>query len=297
MSALAVVVLGYNSGREILDCIASVRHQGPSEIVVVDNASTDGSVEMVAQRFPDVRIVRNATNRGFAAAANQGVRETTAGYVLLINPDATASPGALEALASRLDAEPNAAAVGALVRNPDGSVQPTKRAFPSLAAAAMHALIGPLWSNNPGTRAYVLADAAFGAPRRVDWVSCTATVLRRSVFEAVGGFDESFFFFVEDVDLCRRLTRAGYEIWFEPEAEVVHIWGGAWTRRPIRFIWMHQANVFRYVRKHYRGGWVAAYPLIAAALFGRFVLLAARWLITGRSVPGHREVAHGEETS
>lgn len=285
----AVVLVTYNSAEDIVACVSSVRAQA-SEIVVVDNASTDGTVGIVTKQFPDVRVLRNDRNTGFAAAANQGIASTNADVVFLLNPDSTVRPGTVAALERCMREHDRAAAVGALVRNVDGSVQPTKRKFPSLWQSFLHATIGTVWPNNPGTRAYVLADANFDAPRPVDWVAMTAVGLRRSAFDAIGGFDESFFFFVEDVDLCKRLRDAGYEIWFEPGAEVTHVWGGSWTREPIRFMVLHHRNLFRYVRKHRRGAWVLAYPFIAAGLAVRFMLLVIRWLITRRSVPAHRDI-------
>jgi N-acetylglucosaminyl-diphospho-decaprenol L-rhamnosyltransferase len=288
---LAVVVVNYNGADFVLDCLRNISDEGPADIVVIDNASTDGSAELIARDHAGAKLIRNATNRGFAAAANQGIRATTTPYVFLLNPDATVRPGLLATLAATLDANPRAGAVGPLVRNPDGSVQPTKRAFPSLWNSVLHGLVGLVWPNNPGTRAYTLADASFTQARTVDWVAATAVAFRREAFEAIGGFDESFFFFVSDVDLCRRLWDAGFEVWFEPRAEVVHAWGGSWTQRPLRFLWEHQRSLFRYVTKHRRGVWVLAYPFIAAGLLLRFVLLAIRWVFTRRSVPRHRTVS------
>jgi N-acetylglucosaminyl-diphospho-decaprenol L-rhamnosyltransferase len=294
MTAIAVVVIDRNSGAEILDCVESVRAQHPpevlAEIVVIDNASTDGSDRALVERFADLRLIRNAANVGFAAAANQGVRATTARYVLLLNPDATLCPGALDALARALDEQPAAAVVGALVRNPDGSIQPTRRRFPSIWQSMLHGIVGIFRPDNPGTRAYTLSDADLPTLTPIDWVAGTAMALRREDFEAIGGFDESYFFFVEDVDLCKRVWEAGRQVWFQPAAEVIHAWGGSWTQRPLRFIWLHQWNLFRYVRKHYRGGWVLLYPFIAAGLLVRFMLLALRWVITRRSIPSHRKI-------
>ena len=290
MTDIAVVVLCHNSGADIIECIATVRTQSPAEIVVIDNASTDGSDSALLERFGDLRLVRNPTNIGFAAAATQGVRATTAPYVLLLNPDAILRPGALDALAAALDEQPAAAVVGALVRNPDGSIQPTRRRFPSIWQSMLHGIVGIFRPNNPGTRAYTLSDADLPDLTPIDWVAGTAMALRRSDFEAIGGFDEGYFFFVEDVDLCKRMWSSGREVWFQPAAEVVHAWGGSWTQRPLRFIWMHQWNLFRYVRKHYRGAWILLYPLIAAGLVVRFTLLALRWVITRRSVPSHRKI-------
>jgi GT2 family glycosyltransferase len=283
----AVVVINHNAGPAIVDCLRSVSAEA-GELLLVDNASRDGSTELAESAFPRMRVLRNTRNTGFSAAANQGILATSAETVVLLNPDAVAEPGAIAALAEAIDERHGAAAVAGLIRNPDGTVQPTKRAFPSLFHAALHGLVGVVWPNNPGTRAYTLADASFDEPRRVDWVAATAVALRRDAFEAVGGFDERFFFFVEDVDLCRRFADAGWEVWFEPRAEFTHIWGGSWTQRPLKFLALHQINLFRYFVKHRRGAWLLATPFVAAGLALRFGLLAVRWLFTRRSVPKHR---------
>lgn len=285
---LAVVVVNHNGGDDVLDALRTVIAESPAQLVVIDNASEDGSDVRITDKYPDITFARNARNVGFAAAANQGIAATTTPYVFLLNPDALLRSGSLDVLQRSLATHERAGAIGALVRNPDGTVQPTKRAFPSLGHAILHGLVGVFWPDNPGTRAYVLADASFTQARKVDWVAGPAMALRRSAFDAVGGFDEAFFFFVEDVDLCKRLSDAGYEVWFEPGAEVTHAWGGSWTKRPLRFIWLHQRNLWRYVKKHRKGAWVLAYPFIAAGLLTRFALLALRWLVTRRSVPEHR---------
>ncbi len=286
---MEAVVINYNAGEAVLDCLR-VLAKARVPIVVVDNASTDGSDDEIARAFPRVRLIRNERNIGFGPAANQGVRETRSPYVVLMNPDAIARAGAFTTLRKILDGHPRAGVVGALVLNPDGSVQPTKRAFPSIWQAVLHGLVGLVWPGNPGTRAYTLADASFSEPRQVDWVAGTAVALRREAFEDIGGFDEGFFFFVEDVDLCRRLWDEDWEVWFEPRAVVEHAWGTSWTQRPLKFMWIHQRSLFRYATKHRRGPWVFAYPFIAAGLAVRFLLLAVRWLFTRRSVPRHRSL-------
>lgn len=289
----SVVVLAHDSGDELLACLRSV---GDAELLVVDNASSDGAPERAADAFPGLRVLRNERNLGFAAAANQGVRAASGEVVVLLNPDAVASPGAVPMLVRSIEEHPGAGAVGPLVRNPDGSIQPSKRAFPTLLQSALHGLVGLVWPSNPGTRAYLLADAPLDTPRTVGWVSASAVAVRRSAFDAIGGFDERYFFFVEDVDLCKRMWDAGYEVWFDPRAEVVHAWGTSWTRRPLRYLWMHHVNLFRFARAHRRGAWVLAYPLIAAGLLVRFVLLAIRFAISRRAVPAHRSTPEGIAT-
>jgi GT2 family glycosyltransferase len=289
---IAVALITYNSASDVVACLGTIAGEA-AEIVVVDNASSDGTPDVVRGSFPRARVIVNTRNLGFAAGANQAIRATSTDIVFLVNPDSTVRPGSLAALERCLLEHPRAAAAGALILNTDGSVQPTKRAFPTLWQSFLHATVGTFWPNNPGTRAYVLADASFDEPRPVDWVASTAVALRRSAFDAIGGYDESFFFFVEDVDLCKRLRDAGWEIWFEPGAVVTHVWGGSWTRRPLRFMALHQLNLFRYARKHRRGAWVLAYPFIGLGLTARFMLLALRWLITRRSVPAHRDIERG----
>jgi N-acetylglucosaminyl-diphospho-decaprenol L-rhamnosyltransferase len=284
----SVVIVNYNAGEVIDECLSALRTESPAEIVVVDNASTDGSADAIARDHTDVRLVRNSVNVGFGAGVNRGVRQTQSPYIFVLNPDAVVRRGTLRALRDALDDHPRAGAVGALVLNPDGSVQPTKRIFPSLWQSALHGLLGIVWPGNPGTRAYTLAGESFDEARTVDWVAGTAVAFRRKAFEAIDGFDERFFLFVSDVDLCRRMWDAGWEVWFEPRAVVEHAWGTSWTQRPLRYLWEHQWSLFRYVRKHRRGAWIIAYPFIGAALVLRFVMLAIRWRFTRRSVPSHR---------
>ncbi len=284
----SLVLLNFNGGRDVIECLSSIGEGVVSEIVVVDNASTDGSAELIASERPDVRLIRNPENRGFAVAANQAVRATSAEIVVLLNPDTEVRVGAVPSLVETIRAHPRAGVVAPLILNPDGSVQPTKRAFPSLWQSALHGLVGLFWPNNPGTKAYTLASAKLDEARTVGWVACTAVAIRREAFDALDGFDERFFFFVEDVDFCKRMWDSGWQVWFQPDAVVVHEWGGSWTKRPLKFLGMHQLNLFRYVLKHRRGAWVLAYPFIALGLIARFTLLALRWLITRRSVPKHR---------
>lgn len=287
--AVSVVVVNFNGGDDILSCLRSVDASGEgAEVVVVDNASTDGSPDAIAREFPRAKLLTNPRNVGFAAAANRGVRASEAPTAFLLNPDATLGPGALERLGRSMEERPRAGAIGALVRNPDGSIQPSKRAFPTLWQSLLHGLVGLFWQDNPGTRAYLLSGVDQSEPVRVGWVAANSVLLRREAFEEAGGFDEAFFFFVEDVDLCKRLWDAGWEVWFEPRAEVVHAWGGSWTRKPLRFLWLHHRNLFRYVTKHRRGAWALLYPLIAAGLGLRFVLVAVRWILARRTVPAHR---------
>lgn len=284
---VTAVIVNYNSAPDIFECLDSLRaSEHPVDLVVVDNASTDGSPDELAT-LGDVHLVRSARNVGFGGGVNLGVRTVDpSGAILLVNPDATLEPGAVGRLVRTLEEHPQAAAVGPLVENPDGTVQPSKRRFPTWTQAAMHSTIGVFWPGNPGTRAYVCADAPEDRASQVGWLSASVLLLRAEAFRDVGMFDERFFFYVEDLDLCRRFADAGWELWFEPRATAVHVWGGS-TRKPTKQLWQHHTNLFRYVRKHQRGWRVLTQPFVAAGLAVRFLLLLARMKVLGHRLPAH----------
>lgn len=285
MPDLAVVVVNHNAGAYLLRCLRSVFERAGGielEVVVVDNASTDGSADAAAEAFPEVRLVR-APNRGFAAGVNRGIAATTAPYVLVLNPDAEVSAGTLERLVRLAEERPRAGAIGPMIRNPDGSVYPSGRVVPSVGTALGHAFLGPIWPRNPFTRRYHLADWDRSSERRVDWISGSAFLLRRSALEEVGPLDERFFLYAEEVDLFKRLREAGWEIRFTPELEVVHE-GGVSTGRSRRMHRIHAESVYRYFEKHHARGWRRALlPFAWAALRLRAELAWALDRLRGRS--------------
>jgi N-acetylglucosaminyl-diphospho-decaprenol L-rhamnosyltransferase len=244
------------------------------EVVVVDNASSDGSADRAAG--PRVRLIRNPDNRGFARAANQGIAATEAPLVLLLNPDAEVVEGSLSALVKVARERPRAGAVGALVRNPDGSIQPSARRVPRLGEALGHAFLGPLWRGNPWTRSYTMAGWDRSSEREVEWVSGSAMLLRREALDEVGTFDEGYFMYVEDVDLCTRLGRAGWEVLFSPELEVVHQIGVSTHGQRGRMAFAHSDSIYRYFVKHRATGARALLkPAVRVALWLRALLMSA----------------------
>jgi N-acetylglucosaminyl-diphospho-decaprenol L-rhamnosyltransferase len=272
---LAVVVVNHNAGRYVGRCIDSVRSTADDlriEVVIVDNASIDGSSE----RMEEARVIRNPDNRGFARAANQGIRATSAPFVLLLNPDAQIVGGSLSALVKVARERPRAGAVGALVRNPDGSIQPSARRVPRLGEALGHAFLGPVAPRNRWTRSYTLADWDRSSERKVEWVSGSAMLLRREAIDRVGLFDEGYFMYVEDVDLCTRLRNAGWRVLFSPELEVVHQIGVSTRGQRGRMAFEHSRSIYRYFSKfRARGAAALLKPPVRAALWLRAVLMSA----------------------
>lgn len=274
---LAVVVVNHNTGEYLARCTSSIASSGGElriELVVVDNASSDGSVDRAAG--PGVRLIRNPDNRGFARAANQGIEATAAPLVLLLNPDAEVVGGSLTALVKVARERPRAGAIGALVRNPDGSIQPSARRVPRLGEALGHAFLGPIWKDNPWTRSYTMAAWDRSSEREVEWVSGSAMLLRREALDEVGTFDEGYFMYVEDVDLCTRLRGAGWEVLFSPELEVVHQIGVSTHGQRGRMAFAHSDSIYRYFSKHRAAGAATVLkPAVRVALWLRALFMSA----------------------
>jgi len=252
----AAVVVNYDSGDHVVRCVRSLladtSADGPPDVVVVDNGSTDGSDER-SERVPAVRMVRPGGNLGYARAANLGIAATRADIVAVCNPDTVLRAGSARVLLERFAREPDLGALGPRIENPDGSIYPSARSVPALGDTVGHAVLGLAWPENPSTRRYHQLDADPDVARDVDWVSGAAIWLRRRALDDVGGWDERFFMYVEDVDLCERLRTAGWRVAYEPAADVVHIQGVSTDRHPYRMIAEHHRSLVRYAAKRWRG--------------------------------------------
>ncbi len=275
---LAVVVVNHNAGAFLRRCMESLTASAGDarvEVVVVDNASRDGSPDEAIIARPDARLIRNPDNRGFAAAANQGIAASSAPFVLLLNPDAEIIGGTLSTFVKVAREHPRAGAIGALVRNPDGSIQPSARRVPRLSEALGHAFLGPLIPSNAFTRSYTMAGWDRASEREVEWVSGSAMLLRREALAEVGAFDEGYFMYVEDVDLCTRLRHSGWEVLFSPELEVIHQIGVSTRGQRGRMAFAHSDSIYRYFSKFRTGGGgVLLKPFVRIALWLRAILMS-----------------------
>jgi GT2 family glycosyltransferase len=281
---VTAVVVSYNTLEELRWCLASLRAHAAvrCEVVVVDNASADGSADAVENEFPEARLIRNRKNVGFSCANNQALREARAAYVLILNSDAELTPGALPALAALLDARPRLAAVGPRTLSADGTVQASfGPALTPLAEWRQRRLVRGVKRRDPVALAEVAARA--GVEHEPEWLSGSCLLARKAALDSIGGFDEGFFLYEEDVDLCLRLRRAGWNILFTPAAAVVHHLGRSTQADPARARLEYHRSHLRFYRKHHG-------PALTAALRAFIGAGAARgWLLSLGPGPARRE--------
>jgi GT2 family glycosyltransferase len=253
---LDVVIVTYRSRELLRECLDSLREHPPScrlSLVVVDNASADGTAEMVGSGYPEVDLIASPTNLGFAAATNLGARRGDAPYLLALNPDTEVTEGALDAVLDAIEAHPEVAVAGPRLLRPDGSLDhASKRSFPTPLSALGH-FTG--LGRRPGAAGKL---AAYRAPEvesgPVDAVNGAFMLMRRSAFERVGGFDEGYWMYMEDLDLSYTLAQEGWGTWYEPAATVLHVKGGTTGgERSIRLNWAFHRGMYRFYRKHYAG--------------------------------------------
>ncbi len=270
---VTAVVVDYHADQALVDCVASLRANGVEDVVVVENGEA-GSTATSA--LGPVVLVEPGMNLGYGRGVNRGA---AAGphhpYLLVSNPDVVVHAGAVSAMVAHLDAHPSVGIVGPTVLRPDGSAYPSMRVFPNVWLAGAHALLEPWWPGNPATVRY-------RAPRpdgTVDWVSGACFVVRRSVFEGVGGFDERYFMFAEDMALCWRIHEAGFEVAAVPSAEVTHVEGLSRQRATRSMILAHHRSALRFEWQTARGWRRLLAPVATAVLALRLggVLAADSW--------------------
>jgi Predicted glycosyltransferases len=266
---LAVVIVNYNTRGYLERCLASLEtHRGEitTDVLVIDNASRDGSHLRAVAAHPWARLIENPRNIYLSPAWNQGIRETQAPHVLLLNPDAEWHLGTLADYVAVAREHPKAGIVGPAIRNPDGSMYPSGRPLPNVLDAMGHAFISPFAPGNAFTRRYHMEGWDRTTERAVDWVSGACMLMPRAALDAVGLFDEGFPLYAEELDMATRLRSAGWSVLFTPDVEIIHAIGIS-TGRSRRMSRMHSASIFRYYRKHRAGGWrKVTLPLAWAAL-------------------------------
>ncbi len=290
LTELSIIVVSWNVRELLHACLASLPRE--AEVIVVDNASSDGSAAMVAAEFPAVQLVANLENRGFTGGNNQGLALAHGRYVLLLNPDTVVPGDAMAVMVDYLETHPGAGVVGPQLRYGDGSLQSSRRRFPTLATALLEST--PLawhWppERNCWARRYHMADQSPDVVQEVDWLVGAALLTRRAVLDQVGGFDEGYFMYSEELDWQRRVKAAGWMIVYLPQAVITHYEGKSsgqvTAARHIRF----NTSKVRYFRKHHG-------PLQGQVLrLALLVMFAIEWIIeAAKSLLGSRRALRAE---
>jgi N-acetylglucosaminyl-diphospho-decaprenol L-rhamnosyltransferase len=267
-------------------CVRLALAEGAAPVVVVENGapqSVAGALDELLTERPDVpvRIVHPRRNVGFGAGVNRGLaalagEESPPDYVLVSNPDLELHPGALAALGQALDTHPSWAVVGPRLFTEEGTVYPSVRRFPSYTDAAGHALLAVVAPDNPFTRRYNPGTPEGDVVTGADWVSGSCFLARRGALEELGGFDEAYFMYAEDIDLCWRAHQAGWGVGFAGTAAATHIQGVSTARHPYRMMLAHHRSALRFTVRTTHGWRRALLPLAVLVLGLRLAMASVR---------------------
>lgn len=252
---LSIIIVSWNVSRELLNCIRSIGENKPShghEIIVIDNASTDGTIEAVKKEFPEVQLIINKENRGFAAANNIGVKQSKGEYILFLNPDTILHRDSLDVLIDFMDSNKDVGACGPKLLNDDGTIQPSTRRFPDFSSALyQNSIFRNIGLFRKRYRRYKMFDFNFDKQMDVDILMGAALMTRRSIIDYIGSMDEDFFMYYEEADLCFRILKAGRRIVFVPEAVITHLGGSSSDQLPVKTRIMRLKSLLIFFRKHY----------------------------------------------
>lgn len=281
----SIVLINYNSGQHLKNCLDSIFQNNSvdyTNITVYDNASSDDSISYARTFYPDVLYIENATNIGFARAINRVIRATRGEYILLLNPDVILLPKAIDEMLQFMKKKPHCGVVGGEIVSPLGYYQPTCRRFPNY----MNILFGRrslarrLFPNNPFSHRYLYLDLDCTVPQKVDFVEGSVMMIRRKALEDVGFFDEGFFLYLEDADICYRMNSHGWETWWLPRAYAIHFRGETIRRDNIHPTMHHSKGFYRFFMKHYH----PFFPM--RLLLQIFLALRLAYVISTESLKG-----------
>ena len=271
---LSIIILNWNTKEDTIKCLLSIQEH-PSkyetEVIVVDNASSDGSRERISERCPWVKILVNPKNIGFGAGNNRGIPAAGGEFVLFLNSDTILTEGALDGMVDFAKDHPDIGVIGPRLLNSDGSLQYSCRRFPNLAAGFFrNTPLGRLFPHNRYTRDYLMNDWDHESERDVDWLSGAALMIRRDLLSTLGGFDERFYMYCEDVDLCYRSHQQGWRVTYYPYAKIYHRIGRSSDKVPTRMTWFFHQSMYLFYKKHYaRSTFILIRPFIIPGLIAR----------------------------
>lgn len=252
---LSIIIVNYNDRENTLKLLSSIdknMHLRELEIILIDNASVDGSVEAIKTTRQDIKVIANTVNVGFPKAVNQGIKASSGDYVLLLNPDIEIKDSAIDKLVAFLDEHQDVGAAGGKILNPDGSIQLSGKSFPDpMVMLFVTFNLHRLFPNNPVTKGYYHSIEDYDKPHEVEHITASFLMVRRSAIDQVGMMDENIFLYCEDVDWCYRLHKEGYKIWYVPDSEVVHLKGASTSKASYRSIIEYHKSAWYFYKKYY----------------------------------------------
>lgn len=284
---LSVIIVNWNTRELLRACLNSLRaciDDPNSEVIVVDNASADGSPQMVQQDFPHVVLLAMKENLGFSRGNNAAMRVARGRYIVLLNSDTEVRGHAFTLMCDKMDSDPKVGALGPRLLNPDGSVQYSCRSFPSYRTALFNrkSLLTRLFPKNPYSQAYLMTNSGHSTSREVDWLSGACLMTRRETLEEVGLLDEDFFMYAEDVDWCYRMHKAGWKVVYYPEAEVMHHIEKSADSAPFRMNLERHKSMWLFFKKHYSRNIMLIDVATFLGIGARFSVLALRQMVRGK---------------
>ncbi len=251
---LSIIIVSWNVKKVLIDCLESIEENPasePFEVIVVDNASSDGTVESVRNKFPEVVVIANSQNLGFAAANNQGIEKSQGEYILLLNPDTIIHSDSLDILIEFMDKNEDVGICGPQLLNQDGTIQSSVRCFPTFRGALYrHTVIRYLGLFKNEYKKWLMKNFDHKTKMDVDQVMGAALMIRQSIIEDIGVMDEQFFMYYEEVDLCFRIKQAGWRVVFMPEVVITHLGSQSSGQIPVKKQMMAITSLLKFFRKH-----------------------------------------------
>ena len=258
---LSIIIVSWNVKKDLTNCLESIKSNLPKEafeIIVVDNKSSDGTVETIKKNFPEVIIIANNRNLGFAAANNQGIKKSCGDYLLLLNPDTIVLPASLDILVQYMDKNPDVGICGPQLLNENGTIQFSARRFPTFRGALYrHTVFRHLRIFKAEYKKWLMKDFDHKIQKEVDQVMGAALLIKKAVIDSIGFMDETFFMYYEEVDLCYRAKQSGWRVAFVPDAKITHLGGKSSGQIPVEKRIMMLASLIKFFRKH-RGKYTTA---------------------------------------
>jgi hypothetical protein len=298
---LSIIIVSWNIRPLLRRAIRSIQRtgkEGPDlEIIVVDNGSKDGTTEMIQAEFPRVHLIANDYNAGFTRGNNQGIQVSCGEFILLLNPDTEIKEGALQRMVAYLEDHPAVGLVGPQLLNPDRTIQSSRRRFPTIPILFLESTWLQALASRQALARYYVEDRSDDKVQSVDWVTGAAMMTRRTITESVGSLDESFFMYSEELDWCRRIKEAGWDIIYLPEAKIIHYEGKSSEQViPARHIYFQSSKV-HYAKKYHGSGvagalrgWLMAQYLWQTAMEGLKWLVGHRRTLRASRVRAYRQV-------